>query len=131
MSDPVLSIKFKKKDGKLILATPLEKERYRIFIAQLPEDGEVDAVMEFKSKTNTKAQLAKIHAMIKEIASEQGETPAEVKKLVKRDCGMAYHEDGKEIFQSFADCSKQDLSDVIEVIIQMGRHLNLNLEGLR
>lgn len=131
MSDPVLSVKFKKKDGKLVLSTSLEKERYRIFLAQLPEDGEIDAVMEFKSKTNTKAQLAKIHAMIKEIANEQGDTSSEVKKLVKRDCGMGYVENGKEVFDSFADCSKQDLSNVIEVIIQMGRHLNLNLEGLR
>ena len=92
MSDPVLSVKFKKKNGKLVLSTPLEKERYRIFLAQLPEDGEIDAVMEFKSKTNTKAQLAKIHAMIKEIANEQGDTLSEVKKLVKRDCGMGYVE---------------------------------------
>jgi hypothetical protein len=130
MSDQVLSIKLKKKDGKLVPASDLELERYRIFLKQLKEDALVDAVMELKTMSNTKAQLAKIHVMIKAIADEQGDTVSAVKKNVKRECGLSYHEKGKEIFQSFADCSKQELSNVIESIIQMGRFLNINLEGL-
>ena len=39
-------------------------------------------------------------------------------------------EEGKLKYQSFGQCSKDELSDIIEVIIQMGEFLNMNLDPI-
>lgn len=129
MSQQVLTINLKRQGDKLVISNDLMQEQYRIFVASLKKGDEVEALFEVKTKDNTKAQLAKIHVCINEMATEQGESKAEMKRIVKRECGMAYTENGVEKFQSFADCSKDDLSDVIETVIQMGRFMNINFEG--
>lgn len=126
----VANIKLIKKRGKLVPETELAKEQYRLFIANLSEGASVNALFELKEDDGTHSQLGKIHIMIKEMANEQGETVAEMKKTVKRECGMAYKENGKEKFESFGKCSKKELSNVIESIIQMGRFLNIEFTNL-
>jgi hypothetical protein len=129
MSQQVLTISLKRQGDKLVLSNELMKEQYRIFVASLDEGAEVEVLFERKAKTNTKAQLAKIHVCIKELADEQGSSINEMKTQVKTECGMVYKENGKQVIQSFADCSKEELSNVIETIIQMGRFMNINFEG--
>jgi hypothetical protein len=130
MSKQILSIEFKKHNGKLVVANDLMKEQYRLYVEMLPDDVTVECIMELKTKDNTKAQLAKIHVCIKEIANEQGDTVVAVKEEVKRQCGMAYKDEkGEHKFISFADCSKEELSNVIETIIQMGHFLNVDFRG--
>lgn len=130
MAKQVLSIEFKKKDGKLIIPTKLGLEQYKLFLANLPEGSAVECVMEMKSKDYTKAQLAKVHVCIKEIADIQGDTVTAVKEEVKRQCGLTYKDDkGVTRYKSFTSCSKEDMSNVIEVIIQMGNFLNVNFQG--
>jgi len=129
MSKQVLSIKFKKKNGKLVIDNLLSKEQYRLFIAQVKDNDSVNAIFEIKRVENTKLYLAKIHVCIKELADEMGDTPANVKKQVKKECGMSYTKDGKEEYDSFAECSKEELGNVIETIIQMGNFLGMNLTG--
>jgi len=130
MGDQVLSIKMKKKDGKLTIANALMVEQFRIFVSTLKEEAEVSCLFELNTKDNTKAQLAKIHVMIKEIADEQGQSMNESKKNIKQQCGLSYKEDGVIKYKSFADCSKSDLSTVIENIIQIGVFLNINFQHL-
>jgi len=131
MSKQVLAITLNKKDGQLVMPNALSKEKYKIFLASLQEGDKVEALFELRTEDNTKAQLAKIHVCIAEIASEQGDDNISVKQELKRKCGMSYtDENGKEQFQSFAQCSKDELSDVIEVIIQMGNFLNMNLDPI-
>jgi hypothetical protein len=130
MSKQILSISFKKENGKLTPANKLMLEQYKLFVQSLPDNATVDCMMELKTKDNTKAQLAKIHVCIKEIADEQGDTVEAVKQEVKRQCGMAYKdENGNMKYDSFKDCSKQELSNVIETIIQMGHFLNVDFRG--
>jgi|TARA_R110000868_G_scaffold5681_2_gene33566 hypothetical protein len=127
MSTQILVLKLKKKNGQLIMPTNLSKEQYKLFLTSISEGAEVEALFELKSNDNTKAQLAKIHVCIKELADEQGETVNEMKKLVKRECGMSYTNDKKVVvYESFAKCSKAELSIVIETIIQMGSFMNIN-----
>jgi hypothetical protein len=97
------------------------KEQYKIFLSQIQNGDIVDCVMELVSPTNTKAQLAKIHACINELAKEQGCSPAEMKIQVKDRSGLAD--------KSFGDCSKEQLSEVIETILEIGRFLNINFQG--
>lgn len=121
MSKQVLTIQFNVKDGKLVPRNDLMKEQYKIFLSQIQNGDIVDCVMELVSPTNTKAQLAKIHACINELAKEQGCSPAEMKIQVKDRSGLAD--------KSFADCSKEQLSEVIETILEIGRFLNINFQG--
>jgi len=127
----VVSIRMKKKDGKLVIESKLATEQYRIFLMALKEGEKVDALFEVKTEDNTKAQLAKIHVCIKEMADEQGHSVIEMKKLVKTECGMSYkNEKGKDVYESFGKCSKKELSNVIETIIQMGRFMGMTFGTL-
>ena len=75
---------------------------------------------------NTKAQLAKIHVMIKEIADETGDNIKDAKKNVKDFCGLTFYNDGEKQFKSFANQSRKELSYVIERMYEMGDFLNIN-----
>jgi hypothetical protein len=69
---------------------------------------------------HSKAQLAKVHACIREIAKESGYTFDEMKLIIKDASGIAD--------KSFADCSKDELMLAIEACIQIGREqFNINL----
>lgn len=128
MTKQILSIQLKKENGKLIANSDLEVEQYKLFIASLDEASIVNALFELKTNDNTKSQLAKIHVCIKELAEEQGCSVQEMKKQVKQECGMSYKDQDKKIqYESFANCSKGELSNVIETIVQMGDFLNVNL----
>ena len=112
--------KFIKKDGKLVFAHPQDKLAYEIFVEKLKEGDKVDMFIEVSNPDHSKAQLAKVHACIREIAKESGYTFDEVKEIIKDASGLT----GK----SFADCSKDDLMLAIESCVQIGREqFNLNL----
>jgi hypothetical protein len=116
----MFSGKFIKKDGKLTYASPQDKLAYDMFLSKL-EDGQiVDMYIDLASADHSKAQLAKVHACIRELAKESGYTFDEMKIVVKQASGL----EGK----SFADCSKDELMLAIEACIQIGReNYNVNL----
>jgi hypothetical protein len=112
--------KFIKKDGKLVFAHPQDKLAYEIFVEKLKEGDKVDMFIEVSNPDHSKAQLAKVHACIRELAKESGYTFDEMKLIVKQTSGI---ED-----KSFADCSKDELMLAIEGCIQIGREqFNINL----
>ena len=109
-----------KKDGKLTYASPQDKLAYDIFISKLEEGQTVEMYIDLANADHSKAQLAKVHACIREMAKESGYTFDEMKIIVKQASGL---ED-----KSFADCSKDELMLAIEACIQIGRdQFNLNL----
>ena len=112
--------KFIKKDGKLIFASPQDKLAYEIFVDKLQEGDKVDMFVELHGPDHSKAQLAKVHACIRELAKESGYTFEEMKLVIKEQAGLA----GK----SFGECSKSDLMLAIEACIEIGReNYNINL----
>lgn len=119
-------IKFKKVNGKLVTKDGLMKNRLKDFINGLTEDDEIDCIMEAVEPNNSKAQLAKIHVMIKEIADETGEDVKKTKIDIKDQCGLTYYVDNKKYYKSFADESKENLSNIIEKIYLIGDFLNIN-----
>jgi hypothetical protein len=121
-------IKFKKKDGKLSPKDGIMKERLKQFILSIEESEEIECIMEAIEPNNTKAQLAKIHVMIKEISDETGDDVKQVKRDIKDQCGMTYYVDNKKVYKSFADLNKKDLSDAIEKIYLIGEFLNINFK---
>jgi hypothetical protein len=116
----MFSGKFIKKDGKLVFAHPQDKLAYEIFLEKIPEGQKVDMYLDLADADHSKAQLAKVHACIREIAKESGYTFDEMKCVIKDASGIAD--------KSFADCSKDELMLAIEACIQIGREqFNINL----
>jgi hypothetical protein len=116
----MFSGKFIKKDGKLVFAHPQDKLAYEIFLEKIPEGQKVDMYLDLADADHSKAQLAKVHACIREIAKESGYTFDEMKLVIKDASGIAD--------KSFADCSKDELMLAIEACIQIGREqFNINL----
>ena len=116
----MLSGKFIKRNGKLTYATPQDKLAYEIFVDKLQEGDKVDMFVELHGPDHSKAQLAKVHACIRELAKESGYTFDDMKLIIKDSSGL----NGK----SFADCSKSELMLAIEACIQIGgENFNINL----
>lgn len=116
----MVSAKLIKKAGKLIFATPQDKLTYDLFIEKIPEGQKVEMYIDLANADHSKAQLAKVHACIRELAKESGYTFNEMKDVVKESAGLA----GK----SFADCSKDELMLAIEACIEIGqKYYNINL----
>ena len=65
-------------------------------------------------------QLARLHAMIREIAQEIGYTFLEAKIEVKRASGLCFVKDKQEYCKSFGDCDKDELNLAIQSCVEIG-----------
>jgi len=109
-----------KENGKLVYLDDKSKLNYKLFLDKLPEGQKIEMYLDLANADHTKAQLAKVHACIREMAKESGYTFDEMKCVIKDASGIAD--------KSFADCSKDELMLAIEACIQIGReNLNINL----
>ena len=116
-----------KKNGKLEYNIKTQEKRYDKFVEDLPEGTKVELFVSASSEKGTNAQLARVHVMIRELASTLGYTFEEVKLLVKRKAGLCVVKNGTEYCKSFADCDKEELNLVIQAITEMGDYTNTNL----
>lgn len=126
-NDNILSIKLIKKDGKLKIREGVDSAFYKNFVDSLEEGQVAEAFFDSSTNNGTRAQLAKIHACIKKLASEMGYTFEEMKLEIKRRAGLAYGDlkTSEGYVKSFADCSKEELSNVIESIKEAGELVNI------
>jgi hypothetical protein len=120
-------VKLQKKDGKLIYVDPKEKLKYEIFIDNLAEDEVVEMYMEVSTSDGTASQVAKVHTCIRELAKESGYTFEEMKVVVKEKAGLIIDKGTTQTIKSFADCSKDELSQAIQACIEIGEFYNVNL----
>ena len=117
-----------KKDGKLTYASPQDKLAYDIFISKLENGQTVEMYIDLANADHSKAQLAKVHACIRELAKEAGYSFDDMKAIIKEHAGLAYKNGATVEFKSFADCSKDELMLAIEACIEVGRkYYNINL----
>jgi hypothetical protein len=119
--------KLTKKGGKLVFSTPQDKLAYALLMQKLAEGESVEMYIDLANADHSKAQLAKIHACIRELAKESGYTFEEMKLLVKKQAGLCIENGTSLECKSFADCSKDEISLAIEACIEIGRYYNLNL----
>jgi hypothetical protein len=116
----MFSGKFIKKDGKLVYDSPKDKLSYELFIDKIPEGQKVEMYIDLANADKSTAQLAKVHACIRELAEESGNTFGDMKNIIKEESGL------KD--KSFADCSKTELILAIQACIDIGKtHFNMNL----
>jgi hypothetical protein len=122
----MFTVKLVKRDGKLVYPDDKSKLNYQIFLDKLSDGQQVEVFMGLTSDDGSVAQLAKVHACIRELAKESGYTFDEMKIIIKQHSGLYYDADGAEYCKSFADCSKDELVLAIEACIQIGREFNIN-----
>ena len=124
----MFTVKLVKRDGKLVYPDDKSKLNYQIFLDKLSDGQQVEVFMGLTSDDGSVAQLAKVHACIRELAKESGYTFDEMKTIVKRQSGLCYDGGDAEYCKSFAECSKDELVLAIEACIEIGRdNWNINL----
>jgi hypothetical protein len=123
-----LNGKYKKERGILKPLTLSGCKQYEQFVSTIPDGAVVEFFYELQHDDGTLPQLAKLHAMLKPLASHIGETVENMKLLVKDRAGLciAREVSGKEYFlaKSFGECSKEELSLAIQAAIEIGQEVN-------
>jgi hypothetical protein len=117
----------KKVDGELVHTIKAKGTLYESWIKELPEGTKIEIFASIGDENGSNAQLAKIHAMIRELANDIGHTFQELKLEAKRKTGLCFNKDNQEYCKSFKDCSKQELNLVIQSLIEMGDFTGSNL----
>jgi len=121
-------IKFKKVGTQVVPVDNLMKLKLKNFVDNLTDKDEIECLFEAVEPNNTKSQLAKIHVMIKEISDETGETLKQTKLNIKDQVGLTYYVDNEKIYKSFADETRESLSNIIEKLYIVGDFLNINFK---
>lgn len=120
--------KYIKKGGLLRPFSLSASKQEELFVSQLPEGAIVEAFFEMQQDDGTLPQLAKLHVMIRQLASHVGETVENMKLLVKDRAGLCIAREvaGKEYFlaKSFGECSKEELSLAIQAALEIGEEVN-------
>jgi len=116
-----------KKDGKLVYIDEQNKLAYKLFLDKIPEGQLVQMYIDLADVDHSRAQLAKVHACIRELAKETGYTFEEMKWVVKKQSGLCIESEGVFECKSFADCSKDELGFAILACIEIGKELNINI----
>ena len=116
-------------DEKGVLAPKDDKElqKFNRLLLTLKPGNRVSMMIEVIKDNHSLVQLAKVHALIRELAHCTGNEFEDVKLEVKRKAGLTIKSKSKdepdrhiEYVKSFADCSKEQLSMAIEACIQLG-----------
>lgn len=109
------TIKLVKTNGKLVHETNAAGGMYKDFVNRMEEGQVVEAFFDAYQDDGTNAQLAKIHATLKQLAVDTGNSVNDLKLEIKRRTGHVYSMDsGQQYIKSFGDCSKEELGLVIE-----------------
>jgi hypothetical protein len=123
----MFTVKLVKEGGKLVYPDDKSKLSYQIFLDKLSEGQKVEMYIGLADTDHSVAQLAKVHACIRELAKESGYTFEEMKVLIKERSGLCYEAGETTICKSFADCSKDELALAIEACVEVGKIYNINL----
>lgn len=118
-----------KKDGKLVMTDETQRKLYQSFIDMIPEGATLEFYTEIVQQDATLAQIAKIHAMIREIALHTGMSFEDVKLVIKNESGLCHKitsAGGTEglFCKSFGDTSREEMSLAITSAQKLGQKVN-------
>jgi hypothetical protein len=109
---------------------PLDINKHEDFLNGLVEGQIVDGFYDANKDDGTLAQLAKVHACIRQLAIDTGDNFEDLKFEVKKMSGLCVAKDinGEKflVCKSFSKCSKEELGLVIETLIQIGDTVGIN-----
>jgi hypothetical protein len=110
---------------------PINSKKLNEFKEKLTPGQVVDVFYDANKDDGTLAQLAKIHACIKQIASDSGNNFEDLKLEIKKKAGLCIKKelDGDlyMICKSFSKCSKEELALAINATIELGDFLGSNV----
>ena len=115
------------KDGELSFPVKALESKYKNFLKNLPDGIKLEIFIGASSGKGSNPQLARIHAMIREIANELGYTFEEVKLQVKRNAGLCFTKNNVEYCKSFAKCDKEELNLAIQAALEIGDFSGMQL----
>jgi hypothetical protein len=122
--------KMKKLGDTLAWTKDSDKEKYKELMNNLEEGQFIDVFFDANVDDGTLAQLAKIHACIKEIAVDTGESFEKIKLQLKKNAGLCVKVNIEgEVYldcKSFSVCSKEELALVLNEIVEIGDTLGIN-----
>jgi hypothetical protein len=128
MNHQPLNGKFIKRNGRLEFSSLAISKQHELFVSEIPDGTIVEFFFEVQQDDGTLPQLAKLHAMIRELALHVGEPFDNMKLLVKDKAGLCLAREvaGKEYFlaKSFGECSREELSLAIQAAIDIGISVN-------
>tara|TARA_R110001592_G_scaffold311_1_gene1795 strand:- start:28546 stop:28902 length:357 start_codon:yes stop_codon:yes gene_type:complete len=107
-----------KREGKLEHTIKAKEGMLNDIIKDLPEGTKIEVFANTVGMKGSNAQLAKIHAMIRQLANDIGEDPVTLKGIIK---------DTAMVTKSFADCDTEELNSVIQTILTIGDFNGSNL----
>lgn len=120
--------RYVKRNGILQPVSSAQSKQHELFVSRIPEGSIVECFYEVQHDDGTLPQLAKLHVMIRQLATHTGESVENLKLLVKDKAGLciAREVSGKEYFlaKSFGECSKEELSLAIQAAIEIGEQVN-------
>ena len=108
------------KNGVLDFPNKAQEKRFYTFLKEIPDGTSIDIFMGVSTDKGSNAQLARAHAMIREIAQYLGYTFEEIKLQAKRQAGLCFTRNNVEYCKSFAQCDKDELNLVIQALVEIG-----------
>lgn len=124
--------KYIKREGSLRPISSAVSKQLEIYVSKIPDGSIVECFYEIQHDDGTLPQLAKLHVIIRQLASHIGETVENMKLLVKDRAGLCLVREvaGKEYFlaKSFGECSKEELSLAIQAAMEIGEEVNFLIQ---
>jgi hypothetical protein len=115
------------KEGKLHFPVKAFETKYNKFISEQPDGVRIELFIGVQDGKGSNPQLARVHAMIREIANEVGHTFEEMKLQVKRKAGLCFNKNGVEFCKSFGKCDKEELNLAIQACLEIGDFSGMQL----
>jgi hypothetical protein len=115
------------KNGALEFPMKAIANKYQKFLSDLPEGSKLEVFIGVSGDKGSNPQLARLHAMIREIAQEIGYTFEEAKLAVKRKAGLCFTKNKEEYCKSFGQCDKDELNLAIQACIEIGDFSGMQL----
>lgn len=110
----------RKKGDTLEYISPTDETLFKMFKESVSDNALVEIYMELQSDDGSLAQLAKIHAMIRDLCLHTGDSFEDMKLIIKKRAGICIEKelDGSKFLycKSLGNCSKQELSLVIQAL---------------
>ena len=122
-----LFVEARVKDGELHFPIKAYELKFKNFLKEQPESVRLDIFIGVNDGKGSNPQLARVHAMIREIANEIGYTFEEVKLQVKRRAGLCFVKNNVEFCKSFAKCDKEELNLAIQAALEIGAFSGMQL----
>lgn len=123
--DKIFISRWVKRHGKLEFKVGTDASLFDALLKNMREGQVVDFMIDFSSDDGLLSQISKLKAGTREIARESGHSFIDIERQIKKNAGL--YNELNDTYKSFAHCSREELGNAIQILIEIGEQLNLNL----